>query len=56
MVIVGIILVYDCMASILFDPGSINSYIFVNFSLSLNLNCEILDAPFMFLPWLESLL
>ena len=44
-VIIGNLLVCDCMASVLFDPGSTFSYVSSAFSTSLNLNCELLDVP-----------
>ena len=42
-VITGNLLVCDCMASVLFDPGSTFSYVSSSFATSLNLHCELLD-------------
>ena len=39
----GNLLVCDCMASVLFDPGSIFSYVSSSFATGLNLHCELLD-------------
>ena len=44
-VITGNLLVCDCMASVLFDPGSTFSYVSSAFANSLNLHCELLDIP-----------
>ena len=44
-VITGNLLVCDCMASVLFDPGSTFSYVSSAFATGLNLNCELLDMP-----------
>ena len=33
----------DCMASVLFDPGSTFSYVSFAFATGFNLNCELLD-------------
>lgn len=45
LVITSTILVYDHLASILFDLGSIFSYVFVKFVLDLDLICNMLDVP-----------
>ena len=42
-VIIGNLLVCDCMASVLFDPGSTFSYVSSAFATGHNLNCESLD-------------
>ena len=39
------LLVCDCMASVLFDPGSTFSYVSSAFANGLNLHCELLDIP-----------
>ena len=39
------LLVCDCMASVLFDPGSTFSYVSSSFATGLNLHCELLDMP-----------
>ena len=39
------LLVCDCMASVLFDPGSTFSYVSSAFATGRNLNCELLDMP-----------
>ena len=44
-VITGNLLVCDCMASVLFDPGSTFSYVSSAFANGLNLHCEFLDMP-----------
>ena len=44
-VITGNLLICDCMASILFDPGSTFSYVSSSFANGLNLHCELLDMP-----------
>ena len=44
-VITGNLLVCDCMASVLFDPGSTFSYVSSSFATGLNLHCELLDIP-----------
>ena len=44
-VITGNLLVCDCMASVLFDPGSTFSYVSSAFSNGLNLHCELLEMP-----------
>ena len=44
-VITGNLLVCDCMASVLFDPGSTFSYVSSSFANGLNLHCELLDMP-----------
>ena len=44
-VITGNLLVCDCMASVLFDPGSTFSYVCSSFSTSLDLYCDFLDMP-----------
>ena len=44
-VITGNLLVCDCMASVLFDPGSIFSYVSSSFATGLNLHCELFDMP-----------
>ena len=37
------LLVCDCMASVLFDPGSTFSYVSSSFATGLDLNCDLLD-------------
>ncbi|WP_144028114.1 retroviral-like aspartic protease family protein, partial [Paenibacillus sp. 32352] len=44
-VIIGNLLVCDCMVSVLFDPGSTFSYVSSSFANGLNLPCELLDMP-----------
>ena len=44
-VITGNLLVCDCMASVLFDPGSIFSYVSSSFATGLYLHCDLLDMP-----------
>ncbi|XP_069143439.1 uncharacterized protein [Solanum lycopersicum] len=44
-VIIGNLLVCDCMASVLFNPGSIFSYVYYSFDTSLDLYCDLLDMP-----------
>ena len=44
-VITSNLLVCDCMASVLFDPGSRFSYVCSSFANGLNLHCELLDMP-----------
>ena len=44
-VITGNLLVCDCMASVLFDPGSTFSYVSSSFATGLNLHCDLLDMP-----------
>ena len=44
-VITGNLLVCDCMAFVLFDPGSTFSYVSSLFATDLKLNCELLDMP-----------
>ena len=44
-VIKGNLFVCDCMASVLFDPGSTFSYVSSSFATGLKLNCEFLDMP-----------
>ena len=44
-VITSTLLVCDCMASVLFDPGSTFSYVSSSFANGLNLPCELLDMP-----------
>ena len=44
-VITGNLLVCDCMASVLFDPGSTFSYVSSLFATGLDLHCELLDMP-----------
>ena len=44
-VITGNLLVCDCMASVLCDPGSTFSYVSSAFANGLNLHCELLDMP-----------
>ena len=44
-IITGNLLVCDCMASILFDPGSTFSYISSSFATGLDLYCDFLDMP-----------
>ena len=39
------LLVCDCMASVLFDPGSIFSYVSSSFATGLDLHCDLLDMP-----------
>ena len=41
----GNLLVCDCMAFVLFDPGSTFSYVSSSFANGLNLHCELLDMP-----------
>ena len=43
--ITGNLLVCDCMASILFDPGSTFSYVSSSFATGLDLYCDLLDIP-----------
>ena len=42
-VITGNLSVCDCMASVLFDPGSTFSYVSSSFANGINLPCELLD-------------
>ncbi|XP_069150814.1 uncharacterized protein [Solanum lycopersicum] len=44
-VITGNLLVCDCMASVLFYPGSTFSYVSSSFATVLNLHCELRDIP-----------
>ena len=44
-VITGTLLVCDCMASVLFDPGSTFSYVSSSFATGLDLDCDLLDMP-----------
>ena len=44
-VIIGNLLVCDCMASVLFDPGSTFSYVSSSFATGLDLHCDLLDMP-----------
>ncbi|KAH0709366.1 hypothetical protein KY284_010793 [Solanum tuberosum] len=44
-VIIGTLLVCDCMAYILFDPGSTFSYVSSSFATGLDLHCDLLDMP-----------
>ena len=44
-VITGNLLVCDCMASVLFDPGSTFSYISSSIATSFDLHCVFLDTP-----------
>ena len=44
-VIIGNLLVCDCMASVLFDPGSTFSYVSSSFATGLDLYCDLLDMP-----------
>ncbi|XP_015159833.1 uncharacterized protein [Solanum tuberosum] len=44
-VIIGTLLVCDCMASVLFDPGSTFSYVSSSFSTGLDLHCDLIDMP-----------
>ena len=44
-VITGNLLVCDCMASVLFDPGSSFSYVSSSFATGLDLYCDFLDMP-----------
>ena len=37
--------VYDCMDSVLFDPGSTFSYVSSSFATGLDLHCDLLDMP-----------
>ena len=37
------LLICDCMASVLFDPGSTFSYVSSSFATSLDLHCDLLD-------------
>ena len=56
-VITGNLLVCDCMASVLFDPGSTFSYVSSAFANGLNLHCELLDMPIrVFTPVGESVI
>ena len=43
--ITGNLLVYDCMASVLYDPGSTFSYVSSSFATGLDLYCDFLDMP-----------
>ena len=44
-VITGNLSVCDCMAFVLFDPGSTFSYVSSAFANGLDLHCELLDMP-----------
>ena len=44
-VITDNLLVCDCMASVLFDPGSTFSYVSSSFATGLDLYCDLLDMP-----------
>ena len=44
-VITGTLLVCDCMASVLFDPGSTFSYVYSSFVAGLDLYYDLLDMP-----------
>ena len=44
-VITGNLFICDCMAYVLFDPGSTFSYVSFSFAKGLNLHCELLDMP-----------
>ena len=44
-VVTSTLLICDCMASILFDPGSTFSYVSSSFATGLDLNCDLLDMP-----------
>ena len=44
-VITGNLLDCDCMASVLFDPGSTFSYVSSSFATGLDLHCDLLDMP-----------
>ena len=44
-VITGTLLFCDCMASVLFDPGSTFSYVSYSFSIGPDLYCDLLDMP-----------
>ena len=44
-VITGNLSVCDCMASVLFDPGSTFSYVSSSFANGLTLHCELIDIP-----------
>ena len=43
-VVTGTVLVCDQMTNVLFDPGSTNSYVPVQFALRFDVVCDILDA------------
>lgn len=43
-VIMGIVLLYDQIAYVLFDLGSIYSYVSIRFTLGLNLFCDVLKS------------
>ena len=43
--IIGTLLVCDCMDSVLFDAGSTISYVSSSFCTSLELYCDLLDIP-----------
>ena len=56
-VITGNLLVCDCMASVLFDPGFTFLYVSSAFANGLNLHCELLDIPIrVFTPVGESVI
>ena len=44
-VITDTLLVCDCMASVLFDPGSTFSYVSSSFATCFDLHCDFLDMP-----------
>lgn len=44
------ILICDQIANVLFDSGSIYSYVFVRFASEFAMICDIVNAPSMFLP------
>ena len=44
-VIKGNLLICDCMASVLYDPGSTFSYVSSSFATGLDLYCDLLDMP-----------
>lgn len=44
-VITGSLLFCDCMALVLFDPGSTFSYVSSSFATGLDLYCGLLDMP-----------
>ncbi|XP_069151903.1 uncharacterized protein [Solanum lycopersicum] len=44
-VITGTFLIFDYMASVLFDPGSTFSYVSSSFATGLDLYCDLLDMP-----------
>ena len=44
-VITGTLFVCECMASVIFDPGSTLSYVSSSFATGLDLHCDLLDMP-----------